>query len=96
MNPLSSGTSKRRIARAGAVSELILHPAERRMRPVFDFDPAIGSPAAAPGRMTKGGAKFRVVGGRPVWCAFRLKLDIPALPKVPQATSLDHLVSAGE
>jgi hypothetical protein len=46
MNPLSSGTSKRRIARAGAVSELILHPAERRMRPVFDLDP-MPEPAAA-------------------------------------------------
>src|SRR6476646_1575805 len=33
-------------ARAGSVSELILHPAERRMLPVLDLDPAI-VPAAA-------------------------------------------------
>ena len=46
INPLSSGTSKRRITRAGAISELILHPAERRMRPVFDLDP-MPEPAAA-------------------------------------------------
>jgi hypothetical protein len=43
MNPLSSGTSKRRITRAGAVSELILNPAKRRMRPVFDLDAVDGS-----------------------------------------------------
>jgi hypothetical protein len=50
MNPLSSGTSKRRITRAGAVSELILNPAERGMLPVLGLDPAI-VPAAAAGAL---------------------------------------------
>src|SRR4029077_3746668 len=46
MNPLSMGPQSVACASAGAVSELILHPAERRMLPVLDFDPAIGPTAA--------------------------------------------------
>jgi hypothetical protein len=46
MNPLSSGPQNVACARGGAVSELILHPAEGRMRPVFDLDP-MPEPAAA-------------------------------------------------